>query len=183
MSALLAINLTTQKAKSLLIWPMKDFPYNALVTTAGFISVFALPKIFSSYSSLLFTSATLLISIKLFQENEEAKKKLKINEIKNEISALEGFENNNPKIMKLYLKLDKKTIEPMLNRFNENDYQKIKKLTKYSKIKIADIIAIWNKAPNFNENSFNKRYSLLRNILDNEMKKVFDSTSDYPDLR
>ncbi|NGX48601.1 MAG: hypothetical protein K940chlam5_00189 [Candidatus Anoxychlamydiales bacterium] len=178
MSALIATTLSKQTVKNILLWPTNNFPNNAIMTAAGCISIFALPKIFDSYYSVLFTSVA-LGTLQLYQMNNEAKKRLvdapKITKIRTEIKDLEGFERNNPMIMKKYFKLGKKTIEPMFNHFNKDGYSKMKKLAEYSKVQMAALATIWGKYPNFDDPSSKKRFEVFKSILsDEDIKSKFD---------
>ena len=178
MSALYQTYCTKQTVKNILLWPTNNFPNNAVMTAAGCISIFALPKIFDSYYTGLFTFVA-LGALQLYQMNKEAKKRLvdapKITKIKNEISTLEGFERNNPMIMKKYFELGEKTIEPMFNHFNKDGYSKMAKLAKYCKVQMAALATIWEKHPNFDDVSSKNRFDLFKNILDgDDIKSKFE---------
>ncbi|NGX32860.1 MAG: hypothetical protein K1060chlam4_00913, partial [Candidatus Anoxychlamydiales bacterium] len=155
-----------------------NFPNNAVMTAAGCISIFALPKIFDSYYTGLFTFVA-LGALQLYQLNNEAKKRLvdapKITKIKDEIKELEGLEKNNPTLMRTYLKFGKEAVESMFNHFNETEYSKIENLANYCKVKMSELATIWKKTPNFDDASSKKRFDLFKNILDgDDIKSKFD---------
>jgi len=178
MSALISHSLTAQTAKEMALWPTKNFPYNAILTTTGVISFYVLKKIFSPYNTLILTFLV-IGATKLCIKNENAKILIvtepQIAKIQKEISDLEDFENNNPLIMKKYLSLGKDTIKPMFDCFNKDKYGKIEKLAAFCNVKIADLVTIWKKHPNFDENSFSNRYNIFKNLLRSDIKKQFDA--------
>ena len=130
MSALLSTAFTRKNILNSCIWPIKNFPNNAIITASGLITLYALPKILntSNYYTILLGGLT-LAGIRLYQMNNLAKKQLledkEIQNIKKEIYELEGFDKNNYQIMNLYLQLGKENISSMFNHFNETEYSKI----------------------------------------------------------
>lgn len=165
MTALVKQLCTFQTAKRALVWPVKNFPNNAIMTLAGAISLVALPKMLNSYYYSALLGALTLAGLKIHQMNNDALKQIAkdkgVQGIKKEIRELEGFEDNNLKIMNLYLKLGKETIEPMFNPFNHLEYAKIEKLATFCKVSIENLATIWTKHPNFDGASHIQRRALF----------------------
>lgn len=178
MSALAKSYLTFQSARSVISWPTKNFPNNAVMVAAGAISVYVLKNFFSS-SNIIFLTGSALIALKLYQMNEELKKSTdqisKISQIEKKISDLQEFDFNNVQLMKEYLKLPKNVVEPMFNPFNVEKYAKITKLAKYFDVDIEKLVTIWNKNPNFNEKSTNERITLFTKHLSADKKTEFEA--------
>ncbi|NGX53132.1 MAG: hypothetical protein KR126chlam5_01445 [Candidatus Anoxychlamydiales bacterium] len=171
MSALIASTLTKERAKNILLWPTNNFPNNAVMTATGCISIFTLSKVFDFYYTGLITLVT-LGALQLYQMNNESKERLidapKIAGIKTEISTLGGFEKNTPAIMKKYFEFGKKTVAPMFNHFNGDEYSKMEKLANYCNVQMADLATIWKKHPNFDDASSKKRFDVFKGILEGD---------------
>lgn len=180
MSALIRNSLNIEIAKAIVTWPTKDFPNNAIITAAGIASYVALHQILNiSYYYTIILTSLIVTGVKLNQMDKEAQQKQvidsKIAKIFEKIYKLEGFEKNNLPMAKQLLELGRETIEPLFNQINTDQYAKTKILANNCGVKMPEFANIWNKFPDFNDDSYKKRCDLFTDLLEGEYKVYFQN--------